>query len=236
MYDIIGDIHSCFTELSSLLSLLGYNINSNGIYHPDNRRIVLVGDLFDRGPYPNQTLDMVENLISSGHFIIKGNHDDKLQRWAKGNKVKKNHGLEDTAHFFEDKKDRVFSIVSSFPYFLLLDNENLVVCHAGWRNDFKDMDPFNKRVRAYCIYGPVSKVDDDGTPHRIDWEKDRTEQKPIIVHGHRIVREVRKIGNVWNIDTGCVFGGLLTALRYPEMTLTQVKAEKIYSETLNGWE
>lgn len=241
LFDIISDIHSCHDEFTELLVNLGYMWTPNefSMYHPDNRKVVLVGDIIDRGWFPSCVFQFVENMIKNNSLLmVKGNHDDKLHRYAKGNNVKLLHGLDLTVEKLEQadiSNERIITFCEKLPYFLVLDDGKLVVVHAAWKDKYIEVDPFSKRVRSWCIFGPISGQSDDGTPNRIDWAQDRSLQNPIVIHGHQPMKEVRVVNGVWNIDTGCVFGGSLTALSYPEMVITSVKALRTYCRRESRW-
>jgi protein phosphatase len=241
MYDIIGDIHSCHDEFVELLIKLGYQWVPAwfSMSHPKGRKVILVGDIIDRGWFPSSVFQLVENMIKDKSLLmVKGNHDDKLQRWAKGNDVKLLHGLDITAERLLKagiSREEIINFYSKIPYFLTLDGNKLVVVHAAWKDEYVGRDPFDKRVRSWCIFGPTSGQLDDGMPNRIDWAINRQREMPIVVHGHQPMKEVRVINGVWNIDTGCTFGGSLTALRYPEMTTVSVSAFRIYCRRESRW-
>ncbi len=170
--------------------------------------------------------------------MVKGNHDDKLQRWAKGNNVKLLHGLDATVDKVEQaniSKERIINFFNSIPYFLSLDGGKLVVVHAAWKDRYITRDPFDKKLRSWCIFGPTTGKVINGLPERIDWAKHRELTSPVVVHGHQPVKVPRVVNSVWNIDTGCVFGGSLTALRYPEMELVQVPAQQVYCQRESRW-
>lgn len=242
MYDIIGDIHSCYVEFTELLIRLGYiPTDSLSFRPPEGRQLVLVGDIMDRGWYPNLVFDLVEKMKAEGSLImVKGNHDDKLQRWAKGNNVQLLHGLDATVLKLERagiSKERISNLFKSIPFFLVLNGGSLIVVHGAWKDKYIDRDPFSKKVRSWCIFGPTTgRKTEEGLPERIDWAVNRDVKgtSPLVVHGHQPVREVRVLNKVWNIDTGCAFGGKLTALRYPEMELVYCEAIHTYCQR-KGW-
>jgi protein phosphatase len=241
MFNIIGDLHSCFYELIELLTKLGYSWvpNKFSMAHPEHRKVVLVGDITDRGWYPALVFQFVENMIKDVNlFMVKGNHDDKLQRFAKGNNVQLLHGLDETVKRMEQagiSNERILSFCEKLPYFLVLDGSKLVVVHAAWKEKYIDADPFNKNVRPHCIFGPTAGQFPNHMPNRIDWAMNREVKTPTIIHGHQPIKEVRCLNGVWNIDTGCVFGGSLSCLNYPEMTLTSVSAKYVYYRREGQW-
>jgi protein phosphatase len=111
----------------------------------------------------------------------------------------------------------------------VLDDGNLVVAHAGMKEDFQGLD--TSAVRAFALFGETTGESDEyGLPVRIDWAAD-SRGKAIVVYGHTPVAEPKWINKTVNIDTGCVFGGKLTALRYPEQEFVQVSALKTYYQS-----
>lgn len=225
MYDIIGDIHGCYSELLQLFDKLGY-IERNQLYiHPLGRKLIFVGDLMDRGPNSIKVIQLVTRLVSEELALyVPGNHCDKLNRLFLGRDVQITHGLETTVDELgklssetkqQVKKDFI-NLVENAPLYLVLDEGQLIVSHAGIRQDL--IGQYNKKVRTFCLYGDITgEKDKTGFPIRRDWSQEYTGESWII-YGHTPVKQPRFINRTVNIDTGCVFGGQLTGLRYPEMT------------------
>lgn len=229
MYDIIGDIHGCYNELLLLIEQLGYE-EENGIYtHPDHRKLVFLGDLTDRGPESIRVLQLVTKLVNLKQALyVPGNHCDKLYRLFLGRNVQITHGLETTVEELSKipkaKRERIkqafIHLYEQAPYYLVLDEGRLIVAHAGITQDLIGKN--NKRVKTFCLYGDITgEKDETGYPVRRDWAKKYTGES-WIVYGHTPVREPRIVNRTINIDTGCVFGGHLTALRYPEMSFEMI--------------
>jgi len=222
-YFIIGDIHGCYDELMELI---------DGV-EPD-REIISVGDLTDRGPASDKVLVWV---LENGIRFSLGNHDDKLIRCLNGNSVTISHGLDLTLEQIKNNKadeQYILDNLLTLPmnYYLELDEGKLIIVHASYyvSSDRSMRGEERGHVsRNKALYGFTTGArDSNGYPVRIDWaEAYRGSQ--VVVHGHVVVDEVLSKNNVWNIDTGCVFGGKLTGLNYPEMTLKSVQAKKIYS-------
>ena len=121
----------------------------------------------------------------------------------------------------------VSDFLENLPHHIVLD-DNLVVTHAGMRDDLVFVD--SSESRSYSLYGDVSEErDEDGYLIRRNWAE-KYDGKYRIVYGHQVVPESEWINNTIDIDTGCVFGGALTALLYPELELVSVKSQKIYFE------
>jgi protein phosphatase len=235
-FDIIGDIHGCFDELYELLEKLGYQVQNDTQYivtHPEGRKVIFVGDLVDRGPKSHEVLRIVMDMVESGiGFCVVGNHDDKLKRKLQGNYVKIAPGLARTldqlAPETQEFKDKVVNFLSDLVSHYIFDDEKLVVAHAGIKLEFIGVE--SRRVRNFCMYGETTgKTDELGFPERYLWANDY-HGSALIVYGHTPISVLEWINNTINIDTGCVFGGKLTALRYPERELVTVQAAKVYME------
>ena len=243
-FDIIGDVHGCFDELQELLLQLGYTINqvenneSNFGFHvtaPETRKIIFVGDLVDRGPDSPGVLRLVMSMVNSGvAYCVPGNHDLKLQKFLNGKSVQLKHGLEVTVKQLEAETEQFKSTVERFLYSLIshyvFDNGKLVVAHAGLKEEMQGRG--SGAVRSFCMYGETTgEIDEFGLPVRHNWAKEYR-GKAKVVYGHTPVPEAEWLNKTIDIDTGCVFGGKLTALRYPEEELVSVKAKMVYCEPI----
>lgn len=241
-FDIIGDIHGCFDELKELLEKLHYKIENDDVgapsygykvTHPEDRKVVFVGDLTDRGPNAPEVLRLVMSMVNSGIALcVAGNHDAKLQIYLSGKPIKLEYGLDVTAEQLENESDefkneaRQFlrSLVSHYTF----DDGKLVVAHAGIKEEMQGRA--SGAVRSFCIFGELTgEIDEYGVAVRYNWAKDYR-GKAKVVYGHTPIVEAEWVNKTINIDTACVFGGKLTALRYPEEELVEVKAKKTYTE------
>lgn len=236
-FDIIGDVHGCFEELYSLLLQLGYNIKKVDRYeaaHPQERKLVFVGDLVDRGPNTPEVLRMVMDMVATNTALcVAGNHDDKLRRKLQGRHVQITNGLAESLEQLQQEslafQQAVLNFLEELPSHYVLDQGRLAVAHAGLKEEYIGKD--SSRVRAFCLYGQTTgELDDYGLPVRHAWAQDY-QGDTLIVYGHTPVSELQWVNNTINIDTGCVFGGQLTALRYPERVLVSVPAAKAYYQT-----
>ncbi|MDQ0217505.1 bis(5'-nucleosyl)-tetraphosphatase PrpE [Peribacillus cavernae] len=233
--DIIGDIHGCFEEFRKLTKQLGYSWDSGIPVHPSNRILAFVGDLTDRGPASLKVIEAVYELVLKQKALYSpGNHCNKLYRYFQGNKVQIKHGLETTVAEYEalpareQKKVRkkFIDLYEQAPLYQTTDDGKLIIAHAGIRGDY--IGKFNDRVKTFVLYGDITGAKHpDGTPERLDWAKSYTGEL-WIVYGHTPVPEARKVNHTYNIDTGCVFGGKLSGLRYPEMELVDVPSTMPY--------
>ncbi|WP_406407279.1 polynucleotide kinase-phosphatase [Streptomyces sp. NBC_01643] len=231
-FDIIGDIHGCSSELESLLGKLGYVDGA----HPEGRTAVFVGDLVDRGPDSPGVLRRVMSMVAAGNALcVPGNHENKLGRYLKGRKVQHTHGLAETIEQLdrEDAKDPAFreqvrEFIDGLVSHYVLDGGKLVVCHAGLPEKYHGRT--SGRVRSHALYGDTTgETDEFGLPVRYPWAEDYR-GRAAVVYGHTPVPSTSWVNNTLCLDTGAVFGGKMTALRWPERELVDVPAEKVWYE------
>jgi protein phosphatase len=249
-FDIIGDVHGCATELEALLERLGYAwtayepagpiLRDAPVWtHPEGRKAVFVGDLVDRGPRVLDTVRIVATMVSAGSALcVPGNHDMKLLRQLKGKNVQITHGLAETLAEIDalpesDRKpfcDELAKFLDSLISHYVLDEGRLVVAHAGMKQEMQGRG--SGRVREFALYGETTgETDEFGFPVRYNWASEYRGEA-MVVYGHTPIPEPEWLNRTINIDTGCVFGGRLTALRYPERELVSVPAERTYCESV----
>ncbi len=241
-FDIIGDVHGCFDELATLLERLGYRWetraataggSSFSVTHPQGRKAVFVGDLVDRGPGVVEVLRLVMSMTADGAALcVAGNHESKLVRRLQGRNVQVSHGLAESLAQLEMETSEFRKEAAAFLDGLLshyvLDGGGLVVAHAGLKSEFQGRA--SARVRDFCLYGETTgETDEFGFPVRAEWAVGYR-GRAMVVYGHSPVMEPAWLNRTINIDTGCVFGGKLTALRYPEKELVSVAAARVYHE------
>jgi protein phosphatase len=233
--DIIGDIHGCYNEFVMLTKQLGYQWNSGIPVHPAGRKLGFVGDLTDRGPQSLQTIETVYSLVRENlAYYVPGNHCNKLYRFFLGRNVQIAHGLETTVTEYHALppseqamiRKKFMKLYETAPLYAQLDNGRLIIAHAGIRQDY--IGRTDKKVQTFVLYGDITgETNPDGTPVRRDWAK-HYKGEAWIVYGHTPVKQPRIINHTINIDTGCVFGGALTAFRYPEMETVSVPSSLPY--------
>ena len=200
---------------------------------PPGRKVIFVGDLVDRGPDTPGVLALIARLVAAGHALcVRGNHDDKLLRKLKGREVSVTHGLEQSLQQLEARPpefiDQVRDFLDALPSHYVLNDGKLVVAHAGMKSDLQGR--VSDRVRAFALYGETTGESDEfGLPVRLNWAAEYR-GRATVVYGHTPVVNPEWINRTICIDTGCVFGGALTALRYPEQELVSVPAAKEYCE------
>ncbi|HET9985878.1 MAG TPA: polynucleotide kinase-phosphatase [Longimicrobiales bacterium] len=241
-FDIIGDVHGCMDELVALLRELGYAVEldagSDGeptyaVRPPEGRTAVFLGDLVDRGPDTPGVLRLVMAMVRARSALcVPGNHDVKLVKALRGRNVQVKHGLAESLEqlgresegFRRDAAEFLDALVSHY----VLDEGKLVVAHAGMKEKLQGRG--SGHVREFALYGETTgETDEFGLPVRYDWAAEYR-GPAMVVYGHTPVPEPQWLNNTINIDTGCVFGGRLTALRYPERELVSVPATRVYSE------
>jgi len=238
-FDIIGDVHGCADELEVLLDKLGYTVSWNGkdvaVTPPEGRRVIFVGDLVDRGPRSPDVLRIAKHMVDAGTgMVVVGNHDDKLKRHLDGRNVKVSHGLAETIEQFAQEPPEFAAEMCQWLDGLIshymLDGGKLVVAHAGVKEEMQGRA--SGAVRSFCMYGETTgEIDEFGLPVRWDWAADYKGTAKV-VYGHTPVVEANWVNGTLCIDTGCVFGGKLTALRYPELDLVEVPAQRTYYEPI----
>ncbi|MFD6400183.1 metallophosphoesterase [Nocardia sp. NPDC060249] len=238
-FDVIGDVHGCRAELETLLGELGYALHRDdrgrpiGATHPGDRTVVFVGDLVDRGPDTPGVLRLVMGMVAARTALcVTGNHDHKLMRALDGRNVRVAHGLEQSLSQLADEdpqfRTAAHAFLATLPSHYLLDGGKLVVAHAGLPESLHGST--SGRARSFALYGaPTGELDEHGYPVRYDWAKDYR-GTPTVLYGHTPVHALNWVNNTLCLDTGAVFGGTLSALRYPEMTTISVPAEQVWSE------
>lgn len=245
-FDIIGDIHGCYDELLELVQELGYQVEMSdeerwtapaygfrNITHPEGRTLFFVGDFCDRGPATPDVFRFAMAAVNAfGARAVPGNHDVKLANALRGKRVKTAHGLalslEQLAEVPESFKQDIIEWVDGLVSHQVLDSGRLCVAHAGMREDYQMRA--SGRVRTFALYGDTTgEVDDLGMPVRLDWASEY-EGKALVVFGHTAMASPRWMNNSVCIDTGCVFGGALSALKYPEREIVSVPAKQVWAE------
>ncbi len=241
-FDIIGDVHGCFDELFDLLKQLGYSVEaeSNGeasptylVKPPEGRKAIFLGDLVDRGPKIPYVLRLVMSMAEAGTALcVPGNHDIKLMRKLRGKDVQITHGLADSLQQLDKEttefRDKVVEFIDDLVSHYVLDDGKLVVAHAGMKEEMQGRG--SGKVREFALHGETTgETDEFGLPVRYNWAAEYR-GRAMVVYGHTPVPQPDWLNRTINIDTGCVFGGSLTALRYPEKELVSVPARATYAQ------
>ncbi|HEV2289922.1 MAG TPA: polynucleotide kinase-phosphatase [Candidatus Acidoferrales bacterium] len=236
-FDIIGDVHGCLDELQELMTNLGYSVEKNGhgyqVRVPESRKAIFIGDLVDRGPKIPDVLRLVMGMVEAGTALcVPGNHDMKLLQKLRGKDVKLAHGLADSVAQLDAEspefKRKVAEFLDSLISHYVLDDGKLVVAHAGMKEEMQGRG--SGAIRSFALFGETTgETDEFGLPVRYNWAADYR-GRASVVYGHTPITEPQWLNRTINIDTGCVFGGKLTALRYPEKEILSVPARRVYYE------
>jgi protein phosphatase len=233
-FDIIGDVHGCCDELESLLHQLGYARDDGGSWgHAAGRKAIFVGDLVDRGPRIVDTLKTVMAMSRAGSALcVPGNHDIKLKRKLDGRDVTVSHGLDRTLTELDqespDFRAEVQQFLDGLVSHYVFDEGRLVVAHAGMKAEMQGRG--SAKVRDFALFGETTgETDEFGLPVRYNWAAEYR-GRASVVYGHTPVPEPEWLNRTINLDTGCAFGGRLTALRWPEKELVSVAARHTYAD------
>jgi protein phosphatase len=236
-FDIIGDVHGCARELTSLLERLGYSRPSprRPYQHPERRRVVFVGDFVDRGPQIVAATRLAMDMCDAGTALaVVGNHDvdlaDCLQNGGEPGKTGTLKSIDQIRALPPDARRRFVrrfrDFVAGLPIHLVLDGGSLAVAHAGVKEAFLGRE--SDEIRRFALHGETTgEIDAYGLPIRVRWAA-AYGGRALVVYGHTATPEPEWLNNTVNIDTGCVYGGRLTALRYPEKELVEVPAGRTY--------
>jgi protein phosphatase len=233
-FDIIGDVHGCATELGELLATLGYQRDEASVFrHPGGRKAVFVGDLVDRGPLVPEVLRIAMAMVEGGSGLaVPGNHDLKLVKKLRGRDVQITHGLAESLAQLDaesaEYREQVATFLDGLVSHYVLDGGRLVVAHAGMKEEMQGRG--SGKVRDFALYGETTgETDEFGLPIRYNWASEYRGTAHV-VYGHTPVPDAEWLNRTINVDTGCVFGGKLTALRWPEKELVSVEAHATYAE------
>lgn len=242
--DVIGDIHGCMDECYELLERLGYVKEEDGLFrHPEGRKFVSVGDIMSRGPKSAEALFFFSaHLKNNLAYMIDSNHGWKIARWLDGKKVTLSHGdewIEEAfsafSHEYTDKQieeireDWKTILLNAPSHYVLTRNgiKTAIIAHAGIKDKYIGKE--SAGISDFTRYGETLGMDSDGKPIRGDWYRKHL-SKELIIWGHDPKPEPLVVNNTINIDQGVVFGGKLTAIRYPEREFISVKAQQDYAQ------
>lgn len=208
---VIGDIHGCHSELLSLLD----KVQLSG-----QDRVISVGDLITKGPRSSEVLDL---FISDQRFSsVIGNHDLALRRRWNGEDVDLKSSQKETYNELNSKKDVYVSFLNALPFVVDLDTH--LVVHAGLRPNVELHSQTTDDLTTLRTLGPDRKSQ-DGTPWYQVYDGNKT-----VLFGHWPASEPRRGPKAIGLDTGCVYGGHLTAYIIETDEFVTVPATKAYAE------
>ena len=215
-----------------MLHVLGYRRDSAGVWLPSHdRTVVFVGDLVDRGPRIADSLRIAMAMVAAGVALaVPGNHDLQLARLLSGEDVPIVYGLDTTLDALAAESPefsvRVRAFFDAIKGHYLFDGGRLVVAHTGLAEHLHGVDTWESRMMA--AYGVVAgEIDSTDLAKRHSWLPDYR-GSAAVVYGHTPVAEAEWVGRTIDIDTGCVYGGRLTAVQWPERTIVSVPAHEVY--------
>jgi len=241
---VVGDVHGCLTELQKLV------VETN--YKPDEDTFIVAGDLVDRGP---SSPEVIRYLMDIGAYAVIGNHDHKLlRRWKHMDKMATDSSYKNPMRASFDQENTIAQLgskerdwLNSLPYSIQLEEYNTVVVHAGLVPGIalEQQKPEAMMMVRY-IHNDTGKMlamsmPGYTQPPNSHYWAERWDGSYDVIFGHNVVGlEDIKIwdngfGRAFGIDTGCVFGGMLTALvldKNKNHRGVQVRAEKVYNNLL----
>lgn len=213
---VIGDVHGCLDELEALIALCG---------HPRGGALCLVGDLVAKGPDSRGVLALVREL---GASAVRGNHDQRvlshklaIDAGLPPPRLRPTHAA--VAHALDD---RDFALLASLPLFLRLPAEQAIVVHAGLVHGVppEQQDPdLLMNMRTLRPDGTPSRRAEDGVLWGSRWPGPE-----LVLFGHHALQGLQQHPFAIGLDTGCVYGGRLTACLLPERRILSVPARRAY--------
>ena len=208
---IIGDVHGCSVELAKLLG-------AAEITEKDN--IICVGDLISKGPDSRSVMEWA--MATPNLRCVLGNHEERLlERWISGEKPDAQSSAGETFRQLGDSLEESMNFIRSWP--LYVEGDGFVVVHAG-------LDPRKPTLEKQSLRDLTTIRMPEGMD--IPWYEAYTGER-LVVFGHWSKPEPVIRPNAIGIDTGCVYGGHLTALILPEKRLVSVPAERSYFKVLS---
>ncbi len=225
-YDLVGDVHGCRSELDSLLTALGWQ----GAQHPDGRTAVFVGDLVDRGPDTPGVLRRVMAMVRRRYGAVRrGQPRGQAGPGADRRRGPHQPRAAGVARPAGRRAGRLPLGRPRLPGRPAHPAQSSTTDGSSWRTPGcarTCTGVHSPRARAFALYGDTTgRSDEHGLPVRLPWQRDYR-GRARVVYGHTAVTEAEWVNNTLCLDTGVVFGGRLTALRYPELELVDVPAER----------
>lgn len=210
----IGDIHGCHVEFAELIERLELSRDD---------RVVLVGDLVNRGPDSCRVIDLARQIRA---VALLGNHELRLLKYRKTGdpKYAKEHDLDTVAKL----RPQDWAYLEGMPLTFEEEELNTVIVHGGflpgipWQRQPAEVVT---RIQVITRDGRPAKRSD--APEAPAWA-DLWNGPPFVIYGHTPRGEIYKLKWSVGIDTGCVMGGALTACVLPEKRFIQVKARRAY--------
>ena len=215
---IVGDVHGCREELEDLLDESGWEAGDE---------LVLVGDLVAKGP---DSLGVIRLLRDLGAQAVRGNHDQHCLKWWDAKRAGERLPKLKPAHqrVADELEEEDWEWLAALPLWLELPEHDALVVHAGLLPDLplEEQDPDDlMNMRSILDDGTTSRSYEEGTPWASLWPGPR-----LVVFGHDAVRGLQNRSHSVGLDTGCVYGGWLSALWLPRRDLVSVPARGTYAQ------
>ena len=208
---IIGDVHGCFKEFLALLN--------KADYRSETHRLILVGDIINRGPF---SLEMLKWVKTNGVEMVRGNHEQAFIRGVRGSGLL-SPILQKLKKDMEKDLNQWLEWLESLPFYI--EDKNFLVVHAGLvpEEHPKHSDPhLLMNIRTWDSQG--KDIKNEFHPPWYSFYKDK---KPVI-YGHWANQGLNVRKNTIGLDTGCVYGYKLSGVLLPEKKILQVPALKNY--------
>ena len=226
---IIGDVHGCFDELNDLLDKVNKKLGGTDKYLP-----IFVGDLINKGPKNIETLRAIRNLE---HYTVRGNHDDAVYRERLMMSKYNDYDPPTWYQWVKQLSNEDIDYLKELPYIISVPTYNAIVVHAGLvpniplsDQNIKDMilmrnlveDEDTKRLKS-------AELPNDGKPWAALWSGPEN-----VYFGHDAKRKLQEHPFATGLDTGCLYGFLLTGLilnKNGTKEFVSVEAKQVYQKT-----
>jgi serine/threonine protein phosphatase 1 len=200
---VIGDLHGCHDEALALLDRLAVT---------ENDRVIFAGDLVDRGPKPRECVE-----LAMKHECILGNHEEKH--------------LQSSRHHEETRKElreEHYAYFRKLPKYIRIAECNAVIVHAGVMPNvaIEAQDPYHL-LHAQCVKPPERKSYwPSKAPRTHTFWTNHWRGPERVIFGHTVVDKPLVMPFAVGIDTGCVYGGALTAVVLPTWEIVSVPSKQ----------
>lgn len=231
---IVGDVHGCYEELMDL-------VNDIGFYEGKIDKLIFVGDVIDKGPYPKQVIEWLKTWEACCAFVM-GNHEEKHLRYhIHERRVRKNPNYKNPMTVSPDflrNREELLKITTFDPYkfmdswnhyYYVLDEQKHLIVHGGIMPGFKAEDMHPKiitRVRYLKSDTEMAHIDEITADMPFWTEKYNGPEK--VIFGHQPFHEPHISAHAIGIDTGCVHGNKLSAYMCWDGSIVSVPAAKTY--------
>lgn len=210
---LIGDVHGCFDELIALLDKVHFNDKSD--------RLIFLGDIINKGP---KSVEVINFVMSGGHECVRGNHEQGfLNALNSDSDVKLSGGFKQLALALGKDLSTVAKWMDGLPYYI--EEEDFIALHAGLAPDIALEQQSSATLTTIRTWDGVGKdLNNEEDPPWFEFYK----SKKLVVFGHWAKKGLVERDNSIGLDTGCVWGGQLSALLLPQRKVISIDAFKTY--------